>query len=74
MPWVIAAAVLFFFGTGTIKGFAITLGLGVVLSMFTAITLTQYMLKLLIASNMFSNPGVYGAKRSAELQEGTVKK
>ena len=71
---IIAAVVLFFFGTGTIKGFAITLGLGVVLSMFTAITLTQYMLKLLIASNMFSNPGVYGAKRSAELQEGTVKK
>ena len=71
---IIAAVVLFFFGTGTIKGFAITLGLGVVLSMFTAITLTQYMLKLLIASNLFSNPGVYGAKRSAELQEGTVKK
>ena len=71
MPWVIAAAVLFFFGTGTIKGFAITLGLGVVLSMFTAITLTQYMLKLLIASNIFQNSKVYGASRPAE--EGKVK-
>ncbi len=68
---IIAAAVLFFFGTGTIKGFAITLGLGVVLSMFTAITLTQYMLKLLIASNIFQNPKVYGASRPAE--EGKVK-
>lgn len=68
---IIAAAVLFFFGTGTIKGFAITLGLGVVLSMFTAITLTQYMLKLLIASNIFRNSKVYGASRPAE--EGKVK-
>ena len=58
---IIAALVLFFFGTGTIKGFAITLGLGVVLSMLTAITLTQYMLKLLIASNICKNPSVYGA-------------
>ena len=45
---IIAAAVLFFFGTGPIRGFAITLGLGVVISMFTAITLTQFMLKHLI--------------------------
>ena len=58
---IIAAAVLFFFGTGTIRGFAITLGLGVVLSMFTAITLTQYMLKLLIAARIFEGPSAYGA-------------
>ena len=57
----IAAGVLFFLGTGTIRGFAITLGLGTLLSMFTAITLTQYMLKLLIASKLFSNPAAYGA-------------
>ena len=57
----IAAAVLFFLGTGTIRGFAITLGLGTLLSMFTAITLTQYMLKLMIASKLFSNPAAYGA-------------
>ncbi|MBR6267791.1 MAG: protein translocase subunit SecD [Selenomonadaceae bacterium] len=58
---IIAAAVLFFFGTGTIRGFAITLGLGVILSMFTAITLTQYMLKMLIASRIFDCPSAYGA-------------
>ena len=49
---IIAAAVLFFLGTGTIRGFAITLGLGVILSMFTAITLTQYMLKLMISTKI----------------------
>ena len=58
---VIAAAVLFFFGTGNIRGFAITLGLGVLLSMFTAITLTQFMLKLLVNANIFTSPSVYGA-------------
>ena len=39
---IIAAVVLFFLGSGPIKGFAITLGLGIVLSMFTAITVTRY--------------------------------
>lgn len=58
---IIAAFVLFMFGTGNIRGFAITLGLGVVLSMFTAITLTQYMLKLLVNAKIFESPSIYGA-------------
>ena len=57
----IAAAVLFFFGTGNIRGFAITLGLGVLLSMFTAITLTQFMLKLLVNAKIVESPSAYGA-------------
>ncbi len=58
---IIAAVVLFFLGSGPIKGFAITLGLGIVLSMFTAITVTQYLLKLLIGSNLFKNSKFFGA-------------
>ena len=57
----IAAGVLFFLGTGTIRGFAITLGVGTILSMFTAITLTQYLLKLMINSKLSENPWLYGA-------------
>ena len=57
----IAAGVLFFLGTGTIRGFAITLGVGTILSMFTAITLTQFMLKLMINSKLSENPRIYGA-------------
>ena len=57
----IAAGVLFFLGTGTIRGFAITLGVGTILSMFTAITLTQYLLKLMINSKLSENPSLYGA-------------
>lgn len=58
---IIAATVLFLFGTGNIRGFAITLGLGVLLSMFTAITLTQYMLKLLVNAKIFESPAIYAA-------------
>jgi len=58
---IIAAAVLFFLGTGTIRGFAITLGLGTLLSMLTAITVSQYLLKLMINSKLFENPAAYGA-------------
>lgn len=57
----IAAVVLFFLGTGPIKGFAITLGLGIVLSMFTAITVTRFMLKMLMHSNVFKNGKIFGA-------------
>ena len=39
----IAAAVLWCLGTGPIKGFAMTLALGVVLSMFTAIVITRHL-------------------------------
>lgn len=57
----IAAAVLFFLGTGTVKGFAITLALGIILSMFTAITVTRFVLRMLIHSNIIKNGKFYGA-------------
>ena len=57
----LAVAVLFFLGTGPIKGFAITLGLGIVLSMFTAITVTKFMLKMLMHTNVFKNGKIFGA-------------
>jgi len=57
----IAAGVLFFLGTGPIKGFAITLGLGIILSMFTAITATRFLLKMLMNANLFKNGKIFGA-------------
>ncbi len=57
----IAAAVLFFLGTGTVKGFAITLALGIIISMVTAITITRYVLRMLIHSNVIKNSKLYGA-------------
>lgn len=63
---IIAAMVLFAFGTGSIRGFAITLGLGVVLSMFTAITLSNFMLKMLVGSNLVTSPFLLGAHAREE--------
>jgi preprotein translocase subunit SecD len=37
----IAAAVLFIIGTGPVKGFAVTLGVGILTTLFTAFTLTR---------------------------------
>ena len=48
MTTVLAAMVLFFFGTGPIKGFAITLSIGIFVSMFCAIFVVRYILNLLV--------------------------
>lgn len=61
----IAAAVLYFMGTGTVKGFAITLGIGVVLSMFTAITITKFLLQRM-ADFHVTNPKWYGVKKDTK--------
>ena len=45
----IAALVLFQFGTGPVKGFAVTLSLGVVASLFTALILTRAIFDQLLA-------------------------
>jgi preprotein translocase subunit SecD len=37
----IAAAVLFYIGTGPVRGFAVTLGIGIITTVFTAFTLTR---------------------------------
>src|SRR3989344_2796001 len=41
---IITAVILFWFGTSLIKGFALTFGLGVIVSMFTAITISRTLL------------------------------
>lgn len=56
----IAAGVLFFFGSGTIVGFATTLGLGVIISMFTALTVTHFLLNRMVDFKI-KNPKMYGA-------------
>ncbi|MFC1483011.1 protein translocase subunit SecD [Candidatus Margulisiibacteriota bacterium] len=42
---ILAAGVLFFIGTGSVKGFAMTLCLGIMVSMFTALVLNRYILE-----------------------------
>ncbi len=49
---IIAGVVLMFFGTGTIKGFAVTLTIGVLASMFTAIVVTRFLLRQVVNLNI----------------------
>jgi len=56
----IAALVLMFFGTGAIQGFAKTLLLSVITSMFSAVVVTRFLMKRIVAlkdwnNNLFSN-------------------
>ena len=55
----IAAGVLLLLGPGTVKGFAQTLALGIVLSMFTALVVTKYVLQALYAIG-FTSEKWYG--------------
>lgn len=58
---IIAGVALFFFGTGTIKGFAVTLMIGIGVSMVTAIFVTRYLLRLFVKTNLVTNTKLYGA-------------
>lgn len=57
----IAGFVLFFIGTGAVKGFALTLIIGVLSSMFTAITVTRFLLKSFVNAGWITNSKFYGA-------------
>ena len=52
----IASLVLFSFGTGAVKGFAVTLSIGIITSMFTAIVVSRAIINL-----------IYGGKKTEEL-------
>ena len=57
----IVAFVLMYFGTGAIKGFAYTLTIGIIVSVFTALAVTKFLLRCLIALNV-KNPKLYTTK------------
>lgn len=58
----IAALVLYLKGSGTVKGFAMTLGIGIVLSMFTALFITKLLMKAFCALGM-TNTSMYGVQK-----------
>ncbi|MCI5804925.1 MAG: protein translocase subunit SecD [Clostridium sp.] len=62
----IAAFVLYIMGSGSIKGFALTLGIGIVLSVFTALIITKQLLKAAYTLGLQS-PKLYGAKKEAKV-------
>jgi preprotein translocase subunit SecD len=55
----IACGALFFLGSGLVKGFALTLALGVVISMFTAITCSRTLMFMAISAPQLRKPELY---------------
>ena len=60
---IMAGLVLYMMGTGSVKGFALTLVIGVSISLFTALTCTEFLLKLSVEMGLISKTSHFGVKR-----------
>lgn len=69
MTTIITCIILYSLGTSIVKGFALTLALGVVVSMFTAITVTKNFMLLIFGTKTLTNPALFGLKVS-EIGQG----
>ncbi len=58
----ITATILYYFGSSTIRGFALVLIIGVLMSMFTAVTLSREMLRWVVRQPRFRKANYYGVK------------
>ena len=56
----ITATILFLFGSSVIRGFALVLIIGVLVSMFSAITVTRTILRLIVQQDWSRRAGLYG--------------
>jgi len=55
----ISCAALFYFGAGLVKGFALTLAIGVAISMFTALTCSRTLLFFVLSMPQFRKPNLF---------------
>ena len=60
---IITCIILAYFGTSIIEGFAITLGIGVVLSMFSAMFITKTLLKITAMTKLRKNLWIFGVRK-----------
>lgn len=66
----IAAGLLFFYASGAVRGFGITLSIGVVVSMFTALVVTRSLVEAVLRSRRLgSNPSALGLQVGSRLRE-----
>ena len=56
----LACMVLFWLGTGLVKGFALTLAIGILVSFFTALTCTRTFLLMLLSRSSLRKPEIFG--------------
>jgi SecD/SecF fusion protein len=60
---IIAALVLYFFGTGAVKGFAVTLMIGILVSLFTALVVTRFLINRAVEIGLLSKLSHFRAKK-----------
>jgi protein-export SecD/SecF family membrane protein len=60
---IIAGIVLYYLGSGTVRGFALTLIIGIIVSMFTAITVTRLLMKSAVNAGLLSKLWHFGVKK-----------
>ena len=63
MTTIITCVILYMLGTSVVKGFALTLALGVIVSMFTAITVTKNFMHLVFGTGELKHPALFGLKK-----------
>ena len=63
MTTIITCIILYCLGTSIVKGFALTLALGVVVSMFSAITVTKNFMHLIFGTGELKYPALFGLKK-----------
>lgn len=60
----ITCGILYWFGTGLVRGFALTLALGLLTSLFTAVFITRLLMRVLIQKNLLKREKIFGIKFS----------
>ena len=63
MTTIITCTILYLLGTSVVKGFALTLALGVIVSMFSAITVTKNFMHLIFGTGELKHPALFGLRK-----------
>ncbi|MCD7879506.1 MAG: protein translocase subunit SecD [Candidatus Gastranaerophilales bacterium] len=64
MSTIITCVILYCLGSNIVKGFALTLAIGVMVSMFSAITVTKNFMHLMFGTGQLKHPALFGLKES----------
>lgn len=62
MSTIITCTILYMLGTSVVKGFALTLALGVLVSMFSAVTITKNFMHLIFGTGELKYPALFGLR------------
>jgi len=71
MTTILTCVILYFLGTSVVKGFALTLFIGILVSLFTAVTVTRNLMHLIFGTGELKYPKLFGLKQE-EIGQATV--